>query len=85
MDIVIALAVVPAGCDFAALDGQPVRLIAMIAAPARHPAHYLQVLAAVAAQLARADVRERMLAATNGTQVVSAFLTPTAHAAARGT
>ena len=73
-DFVIALAIVPAGCAGTAAGGEPVRVMAMIAAPAQHRQRHLQVLAAVAAQLNRPEVRTRMLAATDGSQVVAAFL-----------
>lgn len=73
-NFVIALAIIPDGCEYAALDGQPVRVVAMIAAPSQDRQRYLHVLCAVASQLNRQDVREHMLAASDVSQVVSAFL-----------
>ncbi len=73
-DFAVTLALIPAGCDFAALDGQPVRIIAMIAAPAQNRPRYLHILSAVAGQLNNPQIRERMLAAQDPAQVVAAFL-----------
>ncbi len=73
-DFVVALAIVAEGCDFAALDGQPVQVIALIAAPTKDRSGYLRLLSAVASQLNRPEVRARMLAATDDAQIVTAFL-----------
>ena len=73
-DFIVALAVVPEGCDFAALDGQPVYVVALIAAPQKDRPRYLRVLATVAAQLNRPEVRTKMLTAPDDEQVVVAFL-----------
>lgn len=73
-EFALVLAIIPAGCDFAALDGQPVRVVTLIAAPAQHRTRYLQVLSAVAAQLNSPPVRERMLAASDAAQVIAGFL-----------
>ena len=73
-EFLVALAIVAEGCDFAALDAQPVRVVALIAAPVQDRSKYLRLLAAVAAQLNRAEVRAGMLAATDDAQVVAAFL-----------
>lgn len=71
---VIALAIIPAGCAYVAGDSEPVRVVAMIAAPAHDRQRHLRVLAAAAAQLNRAEIRQRMVAATDAAQVVNAFL-----------
>ncbi len=70
----MTLALIPAGCDFAALDVQPVRIIAMIAAPAQNRPRYLHILSTVAGELNNPQVRERMVAAQDPAQVVAAFL-----------
>ena len=73
-DFVVALAVVAEGCDFASLDGQPVQVVALIAAPTTDRPRYLRLLSAVAAQLNRPEVRARMLAAPDDAHLVAAFL-----------
>ena len=73
-DFLVALAVVHEGCDFSALDGQPVYVVALIAAPQRDRPRYLRVLATVAAQLNRPEVRAKMLTAPDDEHVVVAFL-----------
>ena len=70
----VAIAIVPAGCDFAALDGKPVQVVVLIAAPSDNRPRYLAMLGAIAAQLNRPEVRERMLAATDPAAVVAAFV-----------
>ncbi len=44
---VVAIAMVPEGVDFGAVDGLPVRLLFLVASPAQSPAEHLQILAAI--------------------------------------
>ena len=73
-DFLVSLGVISGGCDFSALDGKPVQVVAMIAAPVNDRPRYLRLLSAVAAQLNRPEVRAKMLAATDDAQTVAAFL-----------
>lgn len=73
-DFLVSLGVITGGCDFSALDGQPVQVVAMIAAPVNDRMRYLRLLSAVAAQLNRPEVRVKMLAATDNAQTLAAFL-----------
>jgi nitrogen PTS system EIIA component len=59
--------------DYVSLDGVPVRVICMIAAPEGQHAKYLGVLAAVIARLRDEQVRRRVLEATDGETVYSAL------------
>lgn len=47
--------------DYASLDGQPVRIICMVAARENQHAHYLKTLAAISSLMKIASVRERLL------------------------
>ena len=72
-DFVIAVAVIRAGCDFAAADGQTVQVVAMIAAPTQDRPRYLKFLAAIAARLNQAEVRERIVKAQLPEHVIAAL------------
>jgi len=44
---IVAIGMVPAGVDFGAVDGQPVRLLFLVLSPSASPGEHLQVLATV--------------------------------------
>ena len=44
---VVAVGLVPAGVDFGAADGQPVKVFFLVVSPAESPAEHLQILAAL--------------------------------------
>jgi mannitol/fructose-specific phosphotransferase system IIA component (Ntr-type) len=71
---VLALGLCPAGIDFAAKDGKPVRVVVMIAAPTDDRPAYLKTLASVAARLNRPSSLQAMLAARDGAEAIDAFL-----------
>jgi mannitol/fructose-specific phosphotransferase system IIA component (Ntr-type) len=73
-EFVLAIARFPGGVDFTAKDGQPVRLLVMMAAPPDDRPTYLKVLAGIAARLNSAKVMEGMLAAPDPTGVIDAFV-----------
>lgn len=73
-DFVLALAIIPAGVDFAARDHLPVRVVVMIAAPEDERSRYLQVLAAVAARLGQPARREDLAVATGAKAALDRFL-----------
>ena len=73
-DIVIALGRAPAGMDFAALDGKPVRLVFLLGTPKRkHLSTYLSVLARLTRLLEKASFREDLLKAPTAADVVRTF------------
>jgi PTS system nitrogen regulatory IIA component len=51
---VVAVGLVPAGVDFGAVDGQPVKVFFLVVSPAGSPAEHLQILAAISRWI-RAD------------------------------
>ena len=69
-EFVLALGRSRDGIDFGALDGEPVRLAVLIAGPPDRQARYLQILAGVALRLKRAEVRNALLAAKDGREMV---------------
>ena len=73
-EVVAAIAVIRAGCDFAAADGQTVQVVAMIAAPTRDRPRYLKLLSAIAARLSQEEVRERIVQAKHPDQVIAAMV-----------
>jgi PTS system nitrogen regulatory IIA component len=44
---VVAIGMVPAGVEFGAVDGQPVKVFFLVVSPAESPAEHLQILAAI--------------------------------------
>lgn len=60
-----AVAVSPQGIPFEAIDGAPVRIIVGVLAPQHHTGDHLRVLALVSRMLRNADVRDRLLAASD--------------------
>jgi nitrogen PTS system EIIA component len=58
----IAVGVVPQGVDFAAADGEPVRLLFVVIAPGDAPGEHLKMLAAISRWLKSGRHREEILA-----------------------
>jgi PTS system nitrogen regulatory IIA component len=59
--VVVAVGMAPAGVEFGAADGQPVRLFFVVASPSRSPAEHLQSLAAISRWVKSAGRVERLL------------------------
>jgi mannitol/fructose-specific phosphotransferase system IIA component (Ntr-type) len=70
----VAVGLCPAGIDFQALDGQPARLIFLIASSPDDRGPHLQLLAAIAKRLRDDPRREAALAAKYPAQLVRAIL-----------
>jgi fructose-specific phosphotransferase system IIA component len=70
----VAVGLSPGGIDFQALDGQPARLIFLIASSPENRGPHLQLLAAIAKHLRDDPRREAALAAMNPDQLVKAIL-----------
>jgi fructose-specific phosphotransferase system IIA component len=70
----VAVGLSPTGIDFQALDGQPARLIFLIASSPDDRGPHLQLLAAIAKRLRDDPRREAALAATTTAQLVQAIL-----------
>lgn len=60
---VAALALIPGGVPFDALDGEPVCVALLIAGPAESRAAHVRLLSRVSRVLGRADVRDALLVA----------------------
>jgi fructose-specific phosphotransferase system IIA component len=55
--------------DFAAIDGKPVKLIILLASPPDKTSDHIQALARVSRLMTMEDFRERIYAATSGSEV----------------
>lgn len=71
--MVMGVGISDKGIDFGAMDGTPVRLLVMIASPARHFQDYLKAVSRVARLLNHGNCREQLLGAQTATEVVEAF------------
>ncbi len=67
----IAIGVSHKGVDFTTLDGSTVHIIALIVSPAREEAPHMQMLAGLGAALGDDQVRERMMKARSGEELIS--------------
>lgn len=68
--MVAAIGLKREGLEFQSLDGQPARLVVLLATPKKNPGAHIQFLAAVGAALRDADRREQILAARSPEEVV---------------
>ncbi len=66
---IVAIGLVPAGVDFGAVDGQPVRLLFLVLSPSATPGEHLQVLATIS-RWVKAGRAERILALREPAAVV---------------
>jgi mannitol/fructose-specific phosphotransferase system IIA component len=76
------LAVIPAGVDWEARDGQPVRIAIGIAAREQQRTEHLHLLALVAKVLGDPQRREAVLAAPDAAAVLAALKEPSVASAA---
>jgi nitrogen PTS system EIIA component len=66
---VVAIGMVPAGVDFGAADGQPVKVFFLVVSPAESPAEHLQILAAISRWIKVPEHAGRLLALHDPAQV----------------
>jgi fructose-specific phosphotransferase system IIA component len=66
---VVAVGMVPAGVDFGAVDGQPVKVFFLVISPAEAPAEHLQILAALSRWIKADQHAGRLLALHDPTAV----------------
>lgn len=71
--IKVALARFQKGFDFDAADGGPVSFFFVVLSPPDQPASHLQVLSQIARVLKRSELRERLLNARDGEDVMAAL------------
>lgn len=78
-DIMGVMGISRKGIDFDAPDGEPVRVVIMIATPEAHKERHAEVLAAVARMLSDADVRGRLFTARDPAEAFEAIETEARH------
>jgi len=71
---VLAVGIAPGGVDFAAADGEPVRLLFVIVSPLDTPAEHLRMLAQISRWLGRGAARVRALLEAGSREAVAALL-----------
>lgn len=71
--LLAAVALCADGVEFDAIDGRPVKIFVAILAPDRAPGDQLRALAKVSKLLRERGTRERILAATNATELLALF------------
>ena len=69
----LAIGISQAGIDFAAPDGQPVHIIALLVTPLKHQKQHMALLAALSQRLQQEEVRQRLLQAADAAEVVDIF------------
>ncbi len=72
--IAVAVGIAPDGIDFQALDGEPTRIIFLIASSPDDRGPHLQLLAAIAKQMREPERREAVLRADDATTLVRAIV-----------
>lgn len=70
-DLVAVLGLNPVGIPFETLDGAPARIVVGLVIPRSRKLAHIKTLAEIAKLLARADVRERLVAATSAAGAVA--------------
>lgn len=70
---VLGIGIAPEGIDFGAIDGQEVRILAMMATPLRHQKQHMQVLAGLSRLLQNAATRQRLIEAADPAAVLEVF------------
>jgi len=60
---ICAVAQVPDGVDFGALDGEPVRLVFLVLSPPEDPEGHIETIAEIARMVGHSQTRDRLLAA----------------------
>ncbi len=70
---ILAVGVSIEGIDFAGSDDTPVRIVALFASPRKHQKQHMELLAALSRLLQTAAVRDRLIGATDPTEVIEVF------------
>ena len=69
----LAIGISRQGIDFAAPDGAPVHIVALLATPRKHQKQHMELLAALSRLLQHQEVRESLIAAADSMEVVDIF------------
>jgi len=70
---VLAIARHAEGVDFDAIDGKPVRIVALLLVPDEDDPAHLKLLASIVRQLRRPEVRARLLASRDPAEIAALF------------
>ena len=70
---ILALGISQEGIEFGAVDGQPVHIVALLATPKKHHKQHMELLAALSRLLQHQEVRDSLLQAGDGAEVVGIF------------
>jgi mannitol/fructose-specific phosphotransferase system IIA component (Ntr-type) len=73
-DFVVAVGTASSGIEFDAYDGQPVKIVVLIAGPSHDQQRYLQILARVTLGLKSENVREAVLAAQTPEELIDVLV-----------
>ncbi len=68
--LAIAVGIVPDGIDFQSLDGEPTRIIFLVASPKENPGPHLQILAGIAGIVNSPEAREEMLRISSRSKLI---------------
>lgn len=71
----LAIGISREGIDFSAPDGEPVRLIALLATPKKHQTQHLELLASLSRLLQNDEVRQQLVQAADAAAVMEIFKT----------
>jgi fructose-specific phosphotransferase system IIA component len=69
----LAVGISREGIDFAAIDGAPVHIVAMLATPRKHQKQHMELLAGISRLLQQDDVRRALVEAKDATEVLAIF------------
>ena len=69
----LAMGISPEGVNFAAPDGEPVHIIGVLATPLKHQKQHLSLLAAFSKLVQTEAVRQQLVEAQTGDEVVAVF------------
>jgi len=70
----LAVGISREGIDFKAVDGEPVRIVALFATPRKHQKQHLELLAALSRLLQHEAVRESLTQAVEPVEVIDIFM-----------
>jgi len=73
-EFVVAVGTAKDGLDFDAYDGQPVKIVVLIAGPSQDQQRYLQILARITLGLKSESVRTAVLAAATPEEVIEVLV-----------
>jgi fructose-specific phosphotransferase system IIA component len=70
---ILAVGISRNGVDFGGVDGEPVRIVALLATPKKHHKKHMELLAALSRLLQHEDVRQSLIQATEAAEVIDIF------------